>query len=1189
MKRLKQSLALLLLITTFFTLPVFAAGSTAVRDITNYPDIEAPTHPHIWEYKFDDDGHWKECTICRTVTTKASHNITTNNGDVDLMRLTYDTAWRKVCDCGWKSNPRRVVPGRPENYTNASAFYDGLRWTPFTEVYKISQSQFNSDFINSSTKVAKDIPQPYTFKDGIVYGGGLVMQDPSHGVVGTIGTIVGYDGFGDRSFQTVKNEVGRIVWFYVTYKDVDLSRSNFLATLPVSMGAKHPLKGIREKYQSVSDAQFNRIMANCIGMTYHCTVWGCHSQGYQSIGYQPVNVPCHCGWYAVDCFSADGVRTTMWNDTRYDYSCAITGNLVHGNEHLTYIDYQGPYWNDGSERLPIGGSTRDRTRTTYFMSTDHIISEEYYNFKRDANNVTWRQLVVIPRPGCKVVDGNGNAFGPEVGTYSGDTFTTKWMETTNNPPSSKVASWNGDYFCWVWDPAYNDKRQLGPRYQYAMEDSTPPVPYGQGNTSYWKLSGNGTATRTSTQASLLCTFYDKAYLETNLVYARILDSDKKTVIKQANGIEWIGLSKMSSNKELWQGTLDISTEINGTKNVYIQTKDECGNVSELTPISVSYIDAQGPTLTIGKADVSNTTWSRSKTITVYGQDAFNNVKIGMSLTKNDPASIITVSNDEYGFKRTITFTGNVSLPKDIAIFGQDFSNNLSWYSTVIDKLDNTIPTVKYEGHTYKNGYTNVQLSGADKQTVFQNAQTTVADGSGVKYYGVSTSPNQEPTSWQTSSVIKITESGTYYFWDKDGVDWVSKPTEGIYIPVQWKLYFDYDDPSIASSDMTGNSVTEKLVTNKEKIGELPNPAIKGWTFLGWTLWDAKESSRPSKIITYDRQDDYELNTRTRGANTIDIDANTIYKWSENKTAQAEWRENKYTVIWDDQQGNTYSTGDTYLYDHWYEAPTQEESGFEKPGYYIAYWDTIPEGMSSHRYSSKDKDWPVGTYYVEEKFGNLTDVDDGVVTVYAIWKPIPYTVRIWDNYAGTADPYKDYTVNFETKFHFPGALWKHGNAVALGYDRTASTLITPEWKLWDVVEKLTYERDAIIDVYTIWDNPPTISCDPEYYLNAAEAIANGLTENNASVTRTNLEAWLLSKCTAKDYEWTLRYGTAVIPPGQNKGYTFKVSAFEPAKVIEGAQAGVLQYYVTFEVTDDAGLSATATMTLYVSNKVNILVN
>lgn len=1186
MQRTKRLLVFLLLITTFFTLPVSATGETAVRDITYYPDIEAPQHPHIWVYKFDDQGHWKECPICKTITTKSPHNKTPNGGNIDLFSLYWDTAYRDVCNCGWKGPAQRVIPGRPENYPTREYFYDGYRYTKFSDCRPITSSEYTRDYVNSGTKRAKGTVQGYTFSNGYVYGGGLVQANPSYNIKGTVGTIVGYDGYGSRSYQTMKNETSRLVWFYQTQSN--RSRSNFLALLP-SCGSSHPLYGMYAKYVSMSDYNFNRIMAACAGMSMHGISWGCGASSTDHVSYQSCETP-GTHWYSGNCITASGEQMTMFNNYRRNYTCAICNTFVYGDEHLTYIDYytSRPNSSDGASLAPGTSLRAGNASYTYYLSTSNKVGYHYYNYKRETDNQSYRQLVVVPSSHCSVTDGSGNRLSSSLGYYSGSTFYSNWMLTPINTSSNHLSSYGLDTFAWFHDNQRGGQRQLGGYYWYALQDTTKPTAYGQGNTTYWQLTGNGTKEKTSTQASLKVTFYDALFYPKNLVYARLLESDKKTPILQENGVEWKGLTNISG-QQYWRGVFDVSTEVNGTKTIYVQAKDATGNLSAMVPISVSYIDAKGPTLSFGPADVSNGTWSRTKTVTVYGQDAFNNVKIGMSVLKDDPAVMTIVSNDEYNFQRTITFTGNVSYPKDIAIFGQDFSNNLSWYDIVIDKLDNTIPTVNYDKHTCYNGYTNVQLSGADKQTVFQNAEIKQADGSGVKYYGVSKSPDEEPTEWQTSPVIRINETGTYYFWDKDGVDWVSEPTKGIYIPVHWNLYFDYDDPNIASNDMTGNEITEKEVTNKEKIGELPNPAIRGWTFMGWTLWDEDETTRPEKLITYDRQDDYELNTRTRGQSTIDIDANTIYKWSENKTAQAEWRENRYTVVWNDQLGNTYDTGKTYLYDHWYEAPTQEESGFERPGYYIAYWDVKTDGHSEHRFWSKDKDWPVGEHYVDQKFGNLTDIDDGVVTVYAIWKPIPYTIRIWDNYIGTAEPHKDYAVDFETKFHLPGALWDHGDAVALGYDRTAETLVTPEWKLWDTVEGLTYERDSVVDIYTIWDNPPTIECIPEYYLNAVEAATNGLTENNASVTRTNLEAWLLSKCTARDWEWTKRYGSAVVPPGQNRGYTLKVSAFEPVKVVDGAKAGVLQYYVTFEVTDDAGLQATCTMTLYVSDKINILVN
>ncbi len=1183
--RVRKTLSLLICIITLslVSIPAQAEGTVAVRDITNYPDIEAPEHPHIWVYRFDDAGHWKECSICHILTTKTSHVVTGNSGTIDLFSLYWDTAYRDVCNCGWKGPAQRVVPGRPENYVNSDYFYDGYRWTKFSEVRTISSSVYYRDYITPSTKRAKGTVQGYSYSNGYVYGGGLVMANDAYGVIGTVGTIVGYDGYGNRSALTKMEECTRLVWFYQRYGAA--SRSTFLSTLP-SCGSSHPLYGMYQKYASMSDYNFNRIMAACRGMSVHGIVWGCHGE---HLSYQSCETP-GTHWQAGQCTTSWGETMTMFGNSARNYTCAVCGTFAYGNEHLTYIDYNSSYsgTSTGAMCEPGTSFTSGPTTPTYYLSTSNKLGYYYYNFRRDSSNNSYRQLVVVPYSNASVTDSSGNRLSGSYGYYSGKTFISNWMYTPINTSSLHLSSYGWDTFAWFHDNRNGGQRQLGGFYYYAVQDAAKPVAYAQGNTSYWQLTGNGTPTHTSTQARIKVTFSDALYYPNNLVYARLLESDKTTYIPQDNGVEWKGLNNISG-RTLWQGTLNIDTEVNGSKYVYVQTKDATGNMSALIPIQVSYIDAKGPTTSFGPVDISNGTWSRSKTVTVSGTDAFNNVNLGMSILEDDPAKMITVSNDEYNFQRTITFTGNVSSPKAIAIFGTDFSGNLSYKDIVIDKLDNTIPVVKYENYTCYNGYTNVLLSGTDKQQVFQNAQHTTADGSGVKYYGVSRSPDEEPTEWQTSPIIEITDTGTYYFWDKDNVDWVSKPTEGVYVPVQWKLDFDYDLPDIASHPMQGNAVKSKTVVVREKIVELPKPTITGWTLVSWDMWDSDETTRPDKLLTYDRQDKYELNTRTYGTNTIHVNEDTIYKWYENKTAQAEWRENRYTVRWLDQQGNEYSTGDTYLYDHYYEAPTQEQTGFDKPGYYIAYWSTRPDGFSHERFWSKDKDWPIGKYRVQQKFGNLTDIDDGVVDVYAIWKPIPYTIRIWDNYIGTKAPYKDYSVDYETQFYLPKALWEHGAAVCLGYDRIADVLVTPEWRNHTIVSALTTVRDSVVDIYTIWDNPPTISCPNEYHIKADTVIANGNVVNDSVVSRSQLEAFLLTLCEAKDWEYTKRYGTATVPIGQYLGYTVQIASIDPAKMIADAKGDASVYYVTYEVKDDAGNSATSTMTLYVSDKVNILVN
>lgn len=1174
-----------LLILTFLlqSLTAFAGGETTIRDITWYPDITAPTHPHMWQYAFNDSGHWRECTVCHTITGKSAHSKYPNNGTKYRISLYQDDAYRDICNCGWKGPAQRVIYGRAENYTNSSVFLDVyVGVVNFSNVRLITRSEFDQN-VSDGTYVSR--PQNYTFQavsgnTGYVYGGGAIPGTSNwtgHGIKSSLVCAGSYDGYGSRDQTTITVEFSKLC-IYASSKN-SYSRADFLSTIPNNVGSRHPMYGMYQKYAQMSDYVFNRIMTYFVGMSMHGTSWGCGNYGDHRIIYQTAECPGSevFGFpNGQGCITAEGKAMSMWDETKGG-TCAICGSSCTGREHLTMTDYtdHGNY----GQYIKYGKVTDWGSEyPMYYQSVNNIIGYSKTRWRR--NGIDSYQVQVQVRPASskqRIVDASGNPYAGW-----GQTYTSGWHDITIvDSFKSAYWQWVADY--WIYDQLYQGQRQLAVYCPYAVVDVVDPVAYGTNNSSYWQLTGNGTTSKTSTQATIKCTFQDSKDYSANEIYVHLLDSDGKTFIPQDNGVEWKGLNVLSGN--LWQGVLDVPTEVNGTKTIYVQAKDSTGNLSAKIPIQVSYIDAKGPTLSFSALDKPNTEWTRTKSITITGRDAFNNVKIGLS---EKPDGMVIVSNDEYGFSRTITFTGNVTDPKAIAIFGQDFTGNMTNRDITIAKLDNTIPVVKYEKQDKYNGYTNVTLSGTDYQITSKSNKDA---GSGVKYYGVSTSPDVEPTEWQTSPVVKITETGTYYFWDKDGVEWVSKPTEGIYVPVQWKLTFDFDKPDISTNPLTDNSPAYKIVTHLEQTGALPSPKIKGWTFLGWKIYDAVESTRPNKIITYDRQDVFENNTRTYDKNAIDLFYSTIWKWKENKTAQAEWRENRYTIVYDDQHGNEYHNGVTYLYDHSYEAPTQEESGFERPGYYIAYWSPHKKGSTNYeRYWSKDVDWPVGENSVQQHFKNLTDQDGGVVRLYAIWKPIPYTIRLHDNYLFAATPYKDYEVNYETKFIFPNPkLWEH-NATHIGYDRESQTFVNPEWKWSDTVASLTVERNAIVPIYMIWDNPPTITCNPEIYLNAQEVVSHGLTENDASVTRSQLEAWLLTKCTATDWEYQFRYGSNQVPPGSNHGYTLKVSAFDPAGItaeVDGATAAI--YYVTFEVTDDSGQIATASSTVFVSDKVNILVN
>lgn len=79
------------------------------------------------------------------------------------------------------------------------------------------------------------------------------------------------------------------------------------------------------------------------------------------------------------------------------------------------------------------------------------------------------------------------------------------------------------------------------------------------------------------------------------------------------------------------------------------------------------------------------------------------------------------------------------------------------------------------------------------------------------------------------------------------------------------MYFDYNKPSSATSDITNNSVTSKEVEYDLKINDLPIPELKGWTFCGWKI------------------------------DSTSISANTVWNYTSNKTAKAQWRPNTFII------------------------------------------------------------------------------------------------------------------------------------------------------------------------------------------------------------------------------------------------------------------------------------------------------
>lgn len=390
----------------------------------------------------------------------------------------------------------------------------------------------------------------------------------------------------------------------------------------------------------------------------------------------------------------------------------------------------------------------------------------------------------------------------------------------------------------------------------------------------------------------------------------------------------------------------------------------------------------------------------------------------------------------------------------------------------------------------------------------------------------------------------------------------------------WKLTIDYAKPPKSSNpiDGTGGTLYKWYETNVDKIGKnvtLPAPTIRGWTFLGYRI------------------------------DSVTVSNDTLWSWSADKTAIGQWKENKYNVRYNDCMGGTPVIQPNIPYEDPAKVYTQVETKFTKVGYYLDGWSLKPNVQTPvYKVPVDPAIEPNRT--TTDSFQKLTDKDGDTVDLYAVWKPMPYVVRIYDNYKGgtgtcsnkskhdTCSFHKDFIVYYDSEFTFPPALWNHGNATVMGYDKQPDVYVNPTYRVGDTVSNPTTNPMQIIEYFTIWDSPPEIQSPSEINFNYEKANSFGINVSNGTVSQSELEAWLLAQATAYDYEWSQRH-TGPIPVGNNDGYSLRIESFTPDIVSGSATAETpLSYTVTFAVTDDAGNSATSITKLFLGDAIDILI-
>ena len=181
---------------------------------------------------------------------------------------------------------------------------------------------------------------------------------------------------------------------------------------------------------------------------------------------------------------------------------------------------------------------------------------------------------------------------------------------------------------------------------------------------------------------------------------------------------------------------------------------------------------------------------------------------------------------------------------------------------------------------------------------------------------------------------------------------------------------------------------------------------------------------------------------------------------ENVTLYAKWVYNNYTVKYAANDASVSGTIEDQKFVYETEGLlSTNEHGFIKPGHHFLGWSTDKKATTADSTYPSD-----GTTKVK----NLTDEEDGVVTLYPVWKVNTYTINFvaGDHSDETVDAYSQENVEFGTKTALDDVSFKP----ATGY-------LFDGWQLLDDddnVVKTFADKEQVLNLTTVNDGEVTLT-------------------------------------------------------------------------------------------------------------------
>lgn len=330
-------------------------------------------------------------------------------------------------------------------------------------------------------------------------------------------------------------------------------------------------------------------------------------------------------------------------------------------------------------------------------------------------------------------------------------------------------------------------------------------------------------------------------------------------------------------------------------------------------------------------------------------------------------------------------------------------------------------------------------SGAPAQTIqyiSNEAQVNITTGIRGYLYVIdgqeNTTVNWSNGSWSDSNSISVARKTTVQYLHVAAVDKAGNVSATKTVAISGK-----DAPTTVQYTIqyNGNGATGGSTPSSTHYQDVAQAlTANGFTKTGYHFvgWDTSEDG--ATVVYTDGQS---------VTNLSDVNGDVIDLY-------AVWEPNRYTIKYEPNGGTGTIPDQPMVYD----TPGIIDDGddFSRPGYVLVGWSRTPNGMVE--------------FLPDSSITNLTDKDGDVITLYAIWQRVSYTIH-FDGNGATSGSMDDVTIYFNESTKLPKNEFERQHYRFLGWSLTpdGEVAFADEQEVLNLVD----ENTPGITLYAVWED------------------------------------------------------------------------------------------------------------------------